>query len=156
GAGLNIVQEPFLLLDVGRPHGAGEPKVRLVCYLERFFSRMHFVHGGDGPKCLFLHQAHILRQSSKYGRCIKIPGTFGDVATDEDLGPLVHRIINEFRKVVSAVSSSQWANLRLRIQWIADLETSHLLDERRGEFVVDVSVDNEAFAGGARLTSTIR
>src|SRR5699024_7752700 len=57
--------------------------------------------------------------------------------------------------VISAVSSSQWANLRLRIQRIADFEVGHVLDERRGEFVVNVSVNNDAFAGDTRLTIII-
>src|SRR5690625_7186378 len=61
----------------------------------------------------------------------------------------------QFRKVISAVSSSQWANLRLRIQRIADFEVGHVLDERRGEFVVNVSVNNDAFACDTRLTIII-
>ena len=143
------------LADIGSPDARAETEGRRVGALDQLVTVLEGDRGDHGTEDFLLRDPHVVQHIGEHGRLHEIAlgqCAFGQasaaghgfgaflLADGEIAGHALHLLLGDER-----------ADLRIRIEAIADLQLLAELGDAADEFVVDLALDEQARAGAADL-----
>ena len=136
---------------VARPHRRHQPVPHVVRDADRILLVLERDHRDDRPEDLLLRDRHRAFDSGEHGRRIERALAVADRSAGDDLGAFLASLLDEAVDLVAVRGRDQRADLRLRIERIADTQLLRERGELRDEVVVDRPLDEHARARLAAL-----
>src|ERR671917_441675 len=150
-AGLQLVDEPLLLVRVVGPGGGAEAEVRVVGEGYGLVYAAHPEERGDGAEDLLPVRRRIFGDVREHGRRVEVAWPLRRLAPGQHLRPGLHALLHLPRDVLEDLGCGERAHVRVLVHRVADLQRGHALDVAARKVVGYLLVDDDAFGVDARL-----
>src|SRR5918998_315834 len=150
-AGLQLVDEPLLLVRVVRPGRGAEAEVRVVGEGYGLVYAAHPEERGDGAEDLLPVRRRVFGDVREHGRRVEVAWPLRGLAPGQQPRPGLHALLHLPRDVLEDLGCGERAHVRVLVHRVADLQRGHALDVAARELVGYLLVDDDAFGVDARL-----
>src|SRR5438034_2541093 len=135
-ARLDPPREPVPAGGIARPHGRHQPVAHVVRDPDRVLLVLEGNHGHDRPEDLLLRDLHPTVDLRQHRRRVERALAFGRFAAGDDFRAFIAPALDVAVDPLPVLLRDQRADLRLRVERIADPELLGRLAELRHELVV--------------------
>ena len=137
GAGLDARGDAVAARGIARPDGGHQPVLDVVRDPDRVLLVLERDHGDDRAEDLLLRNGHAGVDLREHGRRVERARPVLRLPAGHDLGSLLDALLDEAVHLAPVILGDERADLRLRVERVADLQRLRLLRELRDELVVD-------------------
>src|ERR1051326_2305481 len=150
-AGLEFGNELFLLVGVVGPGSRAETERRCVSESNRFIDVVNAKQRRDWAEDLFARNWCRWIEVDQHRRFVKISRTIESFPASEHACARCDSVLNLLFEIVDDLWRRKWANISFLVERITYDQRFHLLDKSALKLFINLTGDDEAFRGNARL-----